>query len=143
MEATMEAFVSDDKWDGENHPNVFIDFLNQEVRVGDHVVYAITSGRSPFLVVGVVEDFVTASAKGEPFQSVTYEYSPWEPGKPREVVGSNTHHYWKFRIRPLLESRGYFSRGRGKDGKVNTVVIATVHNVIKVNTTFADMEDDA
>lgn len=131
-----DVIVDNDTWDGEHKPTVYIDFLGQECRVGDHIAYATSSSHSANVVVGTVLEFKTVNAQGEQYGQTRYDYnSPIVKGQPRP---SWFEYKWCLKVQPLLDSR--FSRGDYKTGLKKSVVIGTVMNVHKVDVSRATIE---
>lgn len=131
----MSVVTVDGHWDGENEPTVFIDMLGQQVRVGDHISYAITYGRSANITIGRLLSFRTVGDDKQP-------YTTWGPYDYSANKRGPTIPLFKMRIQPLLDSPSYVSRG-SVDGTIpaRPVFIASVHNVLKVDTTLADLPD--
>lgn len=62
------------RWDGENHPEFFLDKLNQRVAPGDYIAYATVRGsHSPTQNIGRILEFKTHNPKGEPYESYDWE----------------------------------------------------------------------
>lgn len=84
------------------------DSLGQEFRPGDMIAVAVINGRSPQMVVALVERINTTNAKGEP-----HTKSAWTGEmKPREVVYKT---YVGPEIPPQPVSPGYYSSVRQSD----------------------------
>lgn len=130
------SVVEDTYWDGENPPDTYIDFLGQEIRVGDYVVYASGAGRSSAkLTLATVDSLMTHDAKGNPYQSNSgYDYSVRPavrlPGKPM----------WKMKVQPLRDA-GWSWRTHQNGGGHKKVTLNNIDNVIKVDATNAQYEE--
>jgi hypothetical protein len=131
-----EVVVENDYWDGVNTPTVFVDFLGQQIRVGDHIVYATSAGSgSAKLTLGRVDAFQTANGKGEPYVSYGgYDYSVQPavklPGKPM----------WKIKIQPLRDG-SYSWRSVLPQGGFRKVLLNSLSTVVKVDSSNAQFEE--
>lgn len=123
------------EWDGVNVPTAYIDFLGQEIHVGDYVAYATSSNHSANIVVGQLLEFTTHNAKGEPYGS-TVRIGPYIQGQPQET---EFHHRWNMKIQPLIDSRFKWRGGIG-NGIKKKIVLGTVMNVHKVDVSRANIE---
>jgi hypothetical protein len=136
----IETIVTDEEWDGENPPTVFMDWLGQEVRVGDTVIYAVTKGRSAAVVAGEILEFRIADSKGQPLQRTWNSYG--NEGNRRVITETHTKHLWNFKIRPIKDALPYWSgRDRDKNGDIRSQVIGTIHNITKVDASLVDEVD--
>lgn len=109
-------------------PATFVDFLGNEIHVGDTLVYATVSSHSAKLTGGRLLEFVTHDKGGTPYTSRRYDYTT-----------RDSHEVFEFRLRvqPLLDSTSW---GRYNDEKTglprpvylsmgNTLIKTSLHNV--------------
>jgi hypothetical protein len=100
---------------------IFTDFLGNEIKVGDFVVYATVSGRSPvqkFAVVEKIEAIPTRKNVG------TYREPVWEPATA-----------YKVGVKELTNGRGFtrWDSYSYKDGvRVGKPVRTTYPNVLNI-----------
>lgn len=105
-----------------NMTKPYVDMLGQEVNVGDHVIYATTSGRSPVQKFAIVEKIIW-----------TQEEQPvWT--KNRANLVTKVVDVVKVGVREISNSRGFLRWSVFKDpNKKARVTYPLVENIVKVN----------
>lgn len=99
-----EVVVTDGKWDGENLPTTYIDFLGQEVRPGDFILYATSSNSSAKLTLAKFIEFKTTDSQGNQFARTMNDWSkPTGKKYPEHQYEQYVEYSWKARVQPLKD----------------------------------------
>lgn len=111
------------EWDGVNKPEVYVDMVGQEIRVGDYIFYSVSYSSSAHIVLGRVLAFATENSQGEPY--VTYNWRTKEQSP-----------FFKLHVQPIMRHRGDLG------SKHNKVYLSENATVVKADVSRASLPDE-